>query len=186
MNDLQLRAGLVLRPESRADRLAVDELTDAAFGAAGRGETPPAVTAERRLLSMLREDDDLIGELTLVAEVHDEVVGHVACSTGDLAGRPAVGLGPISVRPDLQRRGIGAALMSAVISTADQRADPLIVLLGDPDYYGFFGFVPASSLGIVSPGPWADRYFQARPLRAWRPELAGPFRYASAFERLED
>lgn len=76
--------------------------------------------------------------------------------------------------------------MSAVIATADQRGEAVLVLLGDPEYYGFFGFVPASTLGIGSPGPWGDAYFQARPLRAWRPELAGPFRYAPAFSRIEE
>ena len=178
MNDLRDR--LRLRPEEPADHEAVDAVTDAAFGAVG------GPSLERRLVAGLRTDGDLVPELTVVAEVDGEVVGHVACSRGTLDGAPSIGLGPISVRPDLQRQGIGAALMSAVIVTADQRGEPVIVLLGDPEYYGFFRFVPASRLGIGSPGPWEDRFFQARPLQAWRPELAGPFRYAAAFDRLED
>lgn len=174
-----LRERLSLRPEAPADREAVDELTDLAFGATGEE------SVERRLLRQLRADGAVIDELTLVAEVDGQVVGHVACSRGTLAGAPSVGLGPISVRPDLQHKGIGAGLMSAVIATAERRGDPVIVLLGDPEYYGFFGFVPASSLGIGSPGPWGDAYFQALPLRSWRPEMAGPFEYAPAFSDVE-
>lgn len=173
-----LRESLVLRPEAAADHEAVDVLTDAAFGADGEE------SVELRLLRRLREDGDLIDELTLVAEVDGEIIGHVACSEGTLAGSPSVNLGPISVRPDVQRQGVGASLMSAVIATAERRGDPVIVLLGDPDYYGFFGFLPASSLGIGSPGPWGEAYFQAKPLRSWRDELAGPFAYAPAFSDL--
>jgi putative acetyltransferase len=181
IDDRALRDGLVLRPVVPADHEFVAALTDAGpFGAVGE----PSM--ERRLLDLLRAGGDLIEELTLVAEVDGAVVGHVACSRGTLDGAPAVGLGPISVTPELQRRGIGASLMSAVVATAGRRGDPVIVLLGDPDYYGFFGFVPAISLGIRSPGPWADRYFQAKPLRAWHPDLAGPFQYAPAFSRLDD
>lgn len=174
-----LRELLSFRPEAPADHEAVDLLTDLAFGATGQE------SVERRLLRQLRADGDIVDELTLVAEVDGEVIGQVACSRATLAGAPSVGLGPISVRPDLQRKGIGAGLMSAVIATAERRGDPVIVLLGDPEYYGFFGFLPASSLGIGSPGPWGDACFQALPLRSWRPEMAGPFEYARAFSDLE-
>ncbi|HEY7073575.1 MAG TPA: hypothetical protein VH479_25850, partial [Acidimicrobiales bacterium] len=59
-----------------------------------------------------------------------------------------------------------------------------VVLLGHVDYYPRFGFVPARTLGITPPDPsWGD-HFQARPLAAWLPGLAGPFRYAAPFEQL--
>lgn len=174
-----LRDRLVLRQAVPADDAAIAALTDAAFVAVGEE------SVERRLLRELAADGDLVAELTLVAEVDGALVGHVACSWGSIGEAPAIGLGPISVTPELQRRGIGGTLMSAVVATADRRGDAVVVLLGDPEYYGYFGFVPASSLGIGSPGPWDDRHFQAKPLRAWRPEMAGPFAYAPAFARLE-
>lgn len=179
---------LVLRAEEERDHPAVDKLTDAAFtslpaGVSGHGQRAP--TIERRLLAGLRADGDIATELTFVGEVDGEVVGHVACSWGTLAGRRAVALGPISVRPDLQRQGIGAALVTAVVVTAEEAGEPVIVLLGDPEYYGFFGWVAAATLGIESPEPEWGAAFQARPLRSWSPELAGAFRYAPAFERLD-
>ena len=174
-----LRDRLVLRQAAPGDDDAIAALTDAAFVAVGEE------SVERRLLRELAADGDLVPELTVVAEVDAELVGHVACSWGTLAGRQVVALGPISVRPDLQRQGIGAALVTAALVTAEEAGEPVVVLLGDPEYYGFFGWVAASTMGIESPDPAWGAAFQARPLRAWDPRLAGRFRYAPAFERLD-
>ena len=72
--------------------------------------------------------------------------------------------------------------MAAVLVTADLRRRAVGRLLGDPGWYAHFGFQTAADHGIGSPGPWADRFFQVRPLQAWHPELAGAFRYAPAFD----
>ncbi len=175
-----MREDLIIRQETPADREPTERLHDAAFGV----REGAAESLERGLLRDLRADGDVLASLTFVAELEGGVVGHVVCSRGSVGDHLAVGLGPIAVTPDLQRQGIGAALLMAVVASADRLAESVIVLLGDPDYYGFFGFVPASQHGIGSPGPWRDEYFQALPLRAWRTEMAGPFRYAPAFERL--
>lgn len=178
-----MRDDLTIRRETAADAAPggpTELLHDAAFGIPeGRGES-----VERELLRGLRADGDVIDGLTFVAELEGEVVGHVVCSRARLGEAESVGLGPLAVRPDHQRQGIGAALIMAVVSSADRVWEPVIVLLGDPEYYGFFGFVPASGLGIASPGPWEDQYFQALPLRSWTAEKAGAFRYAPAFDRL--
>ncbi len=176
-----MRPDLVIRQERPDDTLAVRELVDAAFSVPDGA--PHA--AEAVLLDGLRADGDLLPELTLVAELEGAVVGQVTCSRARMGERGSVGLGPIAVRPDLQGQGIGSALVAAVLATAEQRGEPAVVLLGDPGYYGAFGFETAADHGIVSPGPWPARYFQVRRLRAWRAELAGPFRYAPAFDRLE-
>jgi putative acetyltransferase len=175
-------SAVTIRPEGLQDAAAVLALIDSAF------ERPRGAdrTVESVLVDWLREDSDVIAELTLVAEVDGEIVGQVTCSRGTLAGRPSVGLGPISVAPDHQRRGVGSALMEAALAAAEVTGEPVVVLVGDPKYYSRFGFVPASTLGIESPGPWGDAYFQARPLATWSAGLAGPFRYAAAFERLVD
>lgn len=177
-----MRPDLVIRPETRADHDAVAGLLDAAFPVPdGRDRS-----AEAALVDRLRSDGDLLPELTLVAELDAEVVGSVVCSRARMGEGPSVGLGPLAVRPDLQGQGIGSALVAAVVVTADQLHEPSIVLLGDPGYYAIFGFETAAGRGVGSPGAWEDRCFQVRPLRAWRPELAGPFRYAAAFDRIED
>lgn len=175
-----MRDDLIIRREHPDDADPTLALHDAAFGIPqGRRES-----LERELLRGLRADDSVITELTFVAELEGEVVGHVVCSRATLGEGPSVGLGPIAVLPGHQQQGIGAALLMSVVASAERLAEPAVVLLGDPGYYGFFGFVPAARHGIGSPGPWPQEYFQALTLRAWRPELAGPFRYAPAFERL--
>ena len=145
---------------------------------------PDGAPGEATLAGWLREDPGWIPELSLVAVADGEVVGHAVATRGTLAGRPALGLGPVSVSPARQRDGVGSALMHAILGAADAMGEPLVVLLGSPAYYGRFGFVPASTLGIEAPEPaWGD-YFQARPLAAYEPGLRGPFHYAAPFDRL--
>lgn len=169
---------LVIRRELPGDEEPTRALHDAAFGVPDGA----AHSLETSILDRLRADGDVLDTLTLVAELHGEVVGHVVCSRARMGEGPAVGLGPVAVRPDRQGEGIGSALVAAVLVTADQRHEPSVVLLGDPGWYAHFGFETAAAHGIGSPGPWEDRYFQVRRLRAWRAELAGPFRYAPAFD----
>lgn len=170
---------MLLRRELLTDHDAVRAVHQVAFDAGAEG-----VVVEAVLMDQLRRDGAVIPGLSLVAELDGEVVGHVLCSRGTLAGVPSAGLGPIGVLPGMQGRGIGAALMHGVLAAADAIAEPAVFLLGEPAFYGRFGFVAASMVGVGSPDPeWGD-YFQVRRLTAWRPELAGPFRYASAFDAL--
>lgn len=151
------------------------------------------------------DDRGLAGEVSLVewlraSSAHDErfalvavdggpgderVVGHVMASWGDLDGEPVLGIGPLSVDPAWQRRGVGAALMAELLARADADGQAVVVLLGDPAYYGRFGFQPASELGIVADEAWGD-YFQARALTAWDGSASNVQRYtyAEPFTRL--
>jgi len=105
----------------------------------------------------------------------------VTASRATVATDPVVAVGPIGVLPDHQSTGIGSALIDALLAAADAADVPLVALLGAPAYYGRFGFRPATELGVVSPEPdWGDA-FQARPLTAYTPSVAGRFRYAPAF-----
>jgi putative acetyltransferase len=83
--------------------------------------------------------------------------------------------------PDHQAKGIGSALMNALLCAADAQDVSLVVLLGSPQYYGRFGFRPAVELGVMPPELKWGSAFQARPLRAYTPSVAGPFEYAPAF-----
>jgi putative acetyltransferase len=89
-----------------------------------------------------------------------------------------LGLGPLSVRPDRQRQGIGGALVHALLGAADALDEPLVVLLGDPRYYERFGFRPAAGYGIT------PERLQVRTLNAFHPALRGRFRYPAPFDRL--
>ncbi|HEX6418442.1 MAG TPA: hypothetical protein VFZ77_08090, partial [Acidimicrobiales bacterium] len=76
------------------------------------------------------------------------------------------------------------ALLHAVLGAAEALDEALVVLLGSTAWYPRFGFVPAVRLGVTAPDPaWGD-HFQARPLAAYDPTIAGAFRYAAPFSDL--
>jgi putative acetyltransferase len=172
---------LIIRPERPGDEAAIAAVVRAAFAPPGAAGDE---VVEVKLVDDLRAGVGWLPRLSLVAEVGGVAVGHVVCSRASVDGAPALGLGPLGVLPRWQRRGVGRGLMHSVLGAADALGEPLVVLLGNPGYYGQFGFVPARTLGIVAPEPASGDHFQARPLAAYHPGLAGQFRYAAAFEGL--
>ena len=132
---------------------------------------------EVRIVNDVRRLGAAITDLELVASADNTVIGHVLTSRADLHGRPVAAVAPLAVHPDWQRRGIGSALMTELIGRADRQGWPVLALLGNPAYYGRFGFKPAKPLGIDYP-PVDGPAFQVRRLtpydRAWR----GTFTYA--------
>jgi putative acetyltransferase len=124
-------------------------------------------------------------ELSLVALGLDgDVVGHVLCTRGTVASAPVLALGPLSVRPDSQRKGVGKALVHAVLGAADALGEPLVALLGSTEYYPRFGFRPASDYGIVPQHPEWGAHFQVRTLTTYDPSVRGEFAYPEPFDRL--
>lgn len=175
---------MLIRRETAGDVPAVRALVAAAFGGS---PAEPAATDEVRLLDLLRAGPDWIPALSLVAETPDgDLAGHVVCTRAWVADVEAVGLGPLAVRPDLQRRGVGSSLVHAVLAAAQEAGAPVVGLLGSPAYYARFGFRPASEFGIESPeAAWGD-HFQARPCVPPEAAPRGAFRYAAAFGQLGD
>ena len=171
---------MILRREQPADRDAIFAVHDAAFPS-----EPGQPAPEARLVDELRADGDVVPALSLVACLDGVVVGHVVCSRGRVGDRPLLGLGPLGVLPAHQRRGVGLALMHGVLAAADALDEPAVVLLGDPAYYGRFGFELAAPLGLLPPDPSWAQHFQVRRLHAWDGSHTGTFQYADAFGRLE-
>jgi putative acetyltransferase len=143
---------VTIRPERESDRGAVARVHRAAFGRSEEGA----------IVERLRESDAYLPGLSLVAEVAGEIVGHTILSLGRLDDRAALALGPIGVLPEHQRAGVGSALMRASLDRARDQGHELVVLLGHPEYYPRFGFVPAETLGIV--GGWSGPAFMALEL----------------------
>ena len=165
---------MIVRREHVRDHGAVRALHEAAFGR----------PVEGRLLEELREDAGFLPHLSLVAEDDGRLVGHGIATRGRLEplGIPVLGLGPLGVHPDAQRRGVGTALVHALVAVAEAGDERLIALLGDPAYYGRFGFVRSTEMGVEPPDPAWGEHFQARLLTA--PPVSGTFRYAAPFDRL--
>jgi putative acetyltransferase len=157
---------VIVRAETEADYAAIRAVVDAAFGDTITGD----------LVEMIRRSDRYVPELSLVAVSEGQSLGHVMSSYVDLepGARPFLQVGPLAVGPAHQRQGIGSALMDETIRLADARAEPLLLIEGDPAYYGRFGFTRADEAGIEPPqeahGP---QYFMFRPLAAYDPSLTG-------------
>jgi putative acetyltransferase len=167
---------LVVRREADGDDDPIRAVHRAAFA---RGDSEPV---EAGLVDALRADPGWLPHLSLVAVVGGEVVGHVVASRATVDGAPALGVGPLGVRPASQGRGVGSALVYALLGAAQARDEALVGLLGEPAYYGRFGFVPAADLGVRAPDPAWGSSFQALALA--RPAPAGAFRYAAPFAGL--
>lgn len=146
-----------------------------------RPDQPERVPSEVGIFTALWEANDVIDELSFTAMVENSVVGHVTASGATVGPHSVVAVGPIGVLPEHQGKGIGSALMSSFLDTADAESVPLVVLLGSPQYYSRFGFRSAVELGVVPPEPNWGSAFQARPLGAYTPSIAGAFQYAPAF-----
>ena len=175
-------APVLIRREVDGDVEAIRAVHASAFaGQAPAGEVPVEVA----LVDALRADVGWLPALALVAcDPGGAVVGHVTCTRATVAGRPALGLGPLGVTAAAQGTGVGSALMHAVLGAADALGEPLVALLGHTGYYPRFGFVPAADLGIEAPAPGWGAHFQARRLTAYDPSLRGPFAYAAPFAAL--
>lgn len=173
---------MLVRRESARDGDAVARVCRRAFAALEPGREPVEVD----LLERLRRCPAWLPHLALVAVVDGEVVGHAVATRATIepSRGAAVGLGPVAVLPDHQRRGVGTALLHTLLGAADATAEPLVGVLGDPAYYSRFGFVPAVDHRIDAPDPDWGAHFQVRPLSAHRDDLTGRFRYAPPFEEL--
>lgn len=108
---------------------------------------------EHYLLHILRECEAYVPELDLAAECEGQVVGNSVCLRSVICGddgeaREVLSLGPIAVAPDWQGKGVGAALIEATRTIAQDMGFRAILLCGDPDYYSRQGFEPAEKHGI--------------------------------------
>jgi putative acetyltransferase len=172
---------MLIQRETSAHTAAIRTVTAAAFARPGQ---PHQLSVEATLVDELRASDAWLPMLSLVAADSDDVVGHVLGSRARVDAAPVLAVGPLSVHPDHQGRGIGQALMHAVLGAADALDEPLVVLLGDPRYYSRFGFRLAEEYGIMPPVPEWRPHFQVRILTAFTPTLRGQFTYAEPFNRV--
>ncbi len=158
------------RPE---DVAGIREVTAAAFA-----QAPHSSGTEAEIVEALRQAGVLT--LSLVAREGGELVGHVAFSPVTIEGRAKgkwFGLGPVSVRPGRQRRGIGTALIEAGLARLREMGADGCVLVGDPAYYRRFGFEVDSRLryGDLPPGLLQKLSFTGA-------EAVGEVRYHAAFD----
>jgi putative acetyltransferase len=146
---------------------------------------------EARLAIAIRASPNFVPEWSLVAELRGRIVGHVMVSYVALHDERTThriaSLSPMSVATDLHRRGIGSALIRAVVARVDEAGEPMVVLEGDPAYYGRLGFEYAVPHGIhITLPDWAPaEAAQIKRLAAYDPAIRGRLVYPPAFDGLE-
>jgi len=163
---------ITIRPEVQTDHAAIEAVTIAAFlNAKHTSHT------EQHIVDGLRKAGKLA--LSLVAEKDAEMIGHVAVSPVAFSDGTQgwFGLGPISVLPLYQRQGIGSKLMREALRQLRELGARGCVVLGDPEYYGRFGF--KREAGIVLPGV-PPEYFMAASFGSVLP--SGIVAYHEAFD----
>ncbi len=161
-----------LRKEHANDIEGIRHVVSAAFE-----NHPHSNQTEHLLVDSLREAGALT--ISLIAELHGRIIGHIAFSPVTINGKPSdwYGLGPVSVRPDLQGKGIGRLLIKAGLAELHSLQSKGCVLLGDPGYYGRFGFVARDGLTLAG---FPTEHFQARSFSEEIPQ--GAVSYHKAFE----
>lgn len=148
---------VIVRPETSEDATDIRRVNEEAFGG----------TIEADIVDKLRQRRAFT--LSLVAIYEGKVVGHILFSPvtidSESSSTSAVGLGPMAVLPSLQRKGIGSKLVSNGLKECQRLGYGIVVVLGHPDYYPRFGFVPASTYGIKCEYDVPDEVFMALELR---------------------
>lgn len=163
---------MIIRSEDPTDYLAITAVTEAAFLNA-----PHTDHNEQFIVTALRKAEALT--ISLVAEVDAVLVGHVAISPVSVGGATNgwFGLGPMSVIPMWQGKGIGSMLMRKALDMLTAQGASGCVVLGNPTYYKRFGF--QNEPGLVLPGV-PPEYFMAISFGRTLP--SGVVAYNPAFE----
>jgi putative acetyltransferase len=167
---------LLIRAEEPADTAAIHRVHAAAF----------PTDAEARLVDALRG----AGRLTfsLVALKADAIVAHIAFSPveiGSGAG-PAAGMGlaPLAVLPEHQRRGIGSRLVREGLEACKNRGVGFVVVLGEPAYYQRFGFTRATNYGLINEYGALEEFMALEMYSAALSRRGGLVKFAAEFAAL--
>ena len=147
---------ILIRSERPTDQDAIEKVTVQAF--AGK---PYSNRTEHLIVNALRDAAAL--SLSLVAEVHEEVAGHIGFSLVTINGKAVdwYGIGPVSVAPKYQLQGVGSKLVQEGLTRIREAGAKGCVLEGSPQYYGRFGF--KAYAGLIYEGSPAPEYFMALP-----------------------
>ncbi|KGT48028.1 MULTISPECIES: GNAT family N-acetyltransferase [Acinetobacter] len=164
-----------IRDEQKADLQAIENVTRQAFLHAEHSSH-----TEHLIVNALGKAGQL--SVSLVAEEKGQIVGHVAVSPVTIASgvNGWYGLGPISVLPEKQGKGIGSLLMQAALENLKKLRAQGCVVLGDPNYYGRFGFKTYPDLYLKGV---PVEYFQAIAFQGHVPQ--GEVMYHDAFNATE-
>ncbi|TNF99764.1 MAG: N-acetyltransferase [Gammaproteobacteria bacterium] len=167
---------MLIRTEEPEDRAAIHAVNVSAF------DTP----AEADLVDILRKEADPV--VSLVAEDTKIVMGHIMFSPVSLSQHPdlrIMGLAPMAVVPEQQRKGVGSALVSAGLERCKKLGFGAVVVLGHPEYYPRFGFRSSTRFGIACEYNVPDDVFMVMELQPdYLRNVSGTIKYHAAFSKI--
>src|SRR5579871_2695796 len=148
-----------IRPETQTDWEAIRQVNTKAFGRA----------TEAGIVEKMRSGVGFVPELSLVAEHAGEIIGHVLFSEARIQGEnrewTTLALGPVAVKPEFQRQGVGGQMIRSGLERAAALGYGAVLLIGHPTYYPRFGFTPASRFGLKCAIPVPEDVFMGCLLR---------------------
>jgi predicted N-acetyltransferase YhbS len=141
-----------LIPLSATDPVALEHLLDLAFG----------TDRFNRTAYKLRQSNRPVAALSWAIVEGEELVGSIQCWPVRISETKLILVGPVAVHPERQGTGIGKTLMQHMLEQATLIGDPPMVMVGDAEYYGRFGFSADATGGWQLPGPWEAHRLLAR------------------------
>jgi putative acetyltransferase len=162
-----------IRHEEPNDYASVREVNELAF----------AGTAEAKLVDVLRAANKAV--VSLVATIQGRVVGHILFSAVTVARAPenfrGVGLAPMSVLPEFQKRGIGSNLVREGLASCRRHGYEAVVVLGHVGFYPRFGFVRAKDYGLYNEYQAIDSFMVLELREGVLGQIHGLVKYAPEF-----
>jgi putative acetyltransferase len=168
---------MIIRTESPGDFEEVYKLNYAAFG--NRED-------EAQLVERIRKSEEFVPELSIVAEIDKEIVGHLLLSKAlvesDEKSSTVIVLAPVAVKPGSQKQGIGSKLIEEGLSRCKDLGYKIILLIGHPSYYPRFGFKPARKHGLkLNQFNVPDEVFMVYEVEDELQKIKGELKYPKAF-----
>ncbi len=164
---------VLIRPARETDTSEVLAVVRDAFSAGTDGGRE-----EVEIVEAICSRNGTVPGCDLVAVAGGEIVGHLLASIGRLNEVEIPGIAPLAVRSDRQRQGVGSALVAEALRQLEAQRFPIVVLLGDPNYYERFGFGPSGPSGIhYLPVGMNNPHFQVLQLNEARGALTGEYVY---------
>lgn len=167
---------MIIRKENSKDYEFVYTVVKNAFESAEHADGN-----EQDLVNALRKGDAFIPELSLVAEIDGNIVGHIMFTKATVEDSTVLALAPLSVLPEYQRQGVGTALIKEGHRIASELGYEYSIVLGSEKYYPKVGYFPAEKVGIKPPFDVPSENFMAYKLLDNASDIKGVLKYAKEF-----